>query len=552
MIDPLRQAEKLLDTLLPVKERTLYLCPSPLFGYGLARFLEKFPKNSALLCVEADSLLFEWTVQHIDTGLKAPSYAFLRTQDPLELCYFVRKTWGQRLFRRIEIIKTTGGYHLCENLYNTFKDTLFREIQIEWGNAMTLSRLGRLYISNAIRNMPFLARQNKTNPDFGSAPTLVVGAGPSLDVFLAFLGENKSTDNSKTQKNPPSAGTNGPRFRHFAYGKIIATDTALLPLLSRNIKPDILIALEAQHWNLKDFIGTSRHSIPLVMDLSALPATADCLGGNPRMVWTPWTELNIFSRLKTADLLPLRLEPLGSVGLSALALALSLSKGDVVCAGLDFSFSPDSYHCRGSPGQQSFLRNNTRLTSPYPTDAVFRNGTIPTLSKTGKAVRTDPALQNYQALFKAEFAGNQRVFDIEGSGLPLGCRTLSMRDAVEKLKNGKELWAQEEPAAIHEGENRPGGPLFVPEKKEKLKAFIRIEKESLIEIREILSGRRESADQRLDFLLDQTDYLWAHFPDCAGKGGRRPLSTDISFLNRIRAEIDPFLRLWEQAESDLE
>jgi hypothetical protein len=64
-------------------------------------------------------------------------------------------------------------------------------------------------------------------------------------------------------------------------------------------------------------------------------------------------------------------------------------------------------------------------------------------------------------------------------------------------------------------------------------------------LRGILTGDTIPAPGQLETLLDEADYLWAHFPECAGAGGLRPTGTDISFLKRIRTEIDPFIRLWD-------
>ena len=66
----------------------------------------------------------------------------------------------------------------------------------------------------------------------------------------------------------------------------------------------------------------------------------------------------------------------------------------------------------------------------------------------------------------------------------------------------------------------------------------------LTELKETLSGG--IPPKRLDGLLDDCDYLWAHFPECAG-ADHHPPSTDISFLKRVRTEIDPFLGLWEMS-----
>jgi hypothetical protein len=63
----------------------------------------------------------------------------------------------------------------------------------------------------------------------------------------------------------------------------------------------------------------------------------------------------------------------------------------------------------------------------------------------------------------------------------------------------------------------------------------------LEELRNILTGEAAADQQRLKCLVDECDYLWGHFPDYAG--GRDADLSDISFLKRIRAEIDPMLKL---------
>jgi hypothetical protein len=519
--DPAGQAEKILSTFLPAKERTLYLCPSPLFGYGLEAFLEKLPENSALLCVEADRILYEWTLGFLPSC--SGKLTFVHTEDAAALCRFVLEKWGQRVFRRVELVQLTGGFGLAPKLYQAFADTLRHEIQIEWGNAMTLSRLGRLYIRNAIRNLPLLLSPNIASLDLGAMPVIVAGAGPSLDEWCL-------------------------RQKSFEGAFVIAVDTALLPLLQRRIKPDLVVALEAQHWNLRDFAGAGGFSsplaIPLAMDLSALPATARCLGAPPMLFWSRWTDLRIFSRLADSFPplpLPPPLPPLGSVGLSAVALALRITTGDVLTVGLDFSFTLDKYHCRGSPAHLAALRTSTRLTGLFSAAAAaaFCGGSFPALSKSGAPVRTDAALRQYRALFEAEFGGNARVFDIEGSGLPLGVQTLTMEEAAARFFCSRTDMAR--------NASLPGGGRCgrrAPLHKQKLTCFVEHESAILTEILEILTGKRSAAPERLDFLLDEADYLWAHFPDCAAGGGRRPPATDGGFLKRVRAELEPFLRLW--------
>jgi hypothetical protein len=78
-------------------------------------------------------------------------------------------------------------------------------------------------------------------------------------------------------------------------------------------------------------------------------------------------------------------------------------------------------------------------------------------------------------------------------------------------------------------------------------AFAEQEREALIVLRGILTGTASADPAELERRLDDADYLWAHFPDCAGAERRRPPGTDLSFLKRVRVELDPFIRLWDRA-----
>jgi hypothetical protein len=77
--------------------------------------------------------------------------------------------------------------------------------------------------------------------------------------------------------------------------------------------------------------------------------------------------------------------------------------------------------------------------------------------------------------------------------------------------------------------------------------FIRREIDALEALREILAGA--APPEPLEDLLDAADYLWAHFPECAGSASRPPV-TDLGFLKRVRTEIEPFLKLWEMVQRE--
>jgi hypothetical protein len=328
-----------------------------------------------------------------------------------------------------------------------------------------------------------------------------------------------------------------PEKRRF---RIVCADTCIPVLREWEITPDLAVILESQHWNLGDFVGGRGRKIPAAMDLSALPASGRVLGGPVFLFATPWTELSLFDRLKAAGLLPPCLPPLGSVGLAAVAIALKAGSGPALTGGIDFSFTLDSYHARSSPGHLSRLAGENRFRSLLNAGAAFRKGAFACLSKNGLPVRSDPAMRNYRDLFEQEFSGEKRLRDISGTGLPLGVKSLSMDETLGVLAGGEEL-----PPAPRQFRDSRG------DLKSEVLAFIREEKERLIRLRSILSGAVFFAGEEPERLLDECGYLWAHFPECAGTGGRRPPADDFSFLKRVRAEIDPFLRFWNFSLSSI-
>jgi hypothetical protein len=530
-IDPIAQAERLVENL-NINDRTLYFCPSPLYGYGLIRLLEKLKDNSAILCAEADDLLFDLSQKSMKDLLDNENVLALVKIDelpdtPIKICSLVKNTWGERKFRRVELLQLNGGWQLFPELYEKTAAILRKDMAVSWSNAMTLIRLGRLYIRNAIKNLPLISElRDISSLDFGTDPTLVLGAGPSMDIII--------------DKIKKFYGTAVLRNRPF---RIICADTCIPSLKERNIEPDLAVILESQHWNLNDFSGSRGWNISAAADLSALPSSIRVLGGETFLFFTPWTDLRLFMRLDESGLLPCLLTPLGSVGLSAVQLAIKCGRGPIIIAGLDFSFTPDAYHARSSPGHQTRLARGTRFNTLPNVHAAFREGTFAAMSKSGFPVRSDPALRNYRNLFEEEFSSSTRLYEIPGPGLKLGVKELSPEEAIKMLTaNGQ----SSEASLMEKTKEKQLAQKSI------LEEFIKNEKKYLYRLRDILTGHIPAQEEETENLIETCDYLWAHFPECAAAGGRRPDSGDLSFLKRIRTEIDPFIKLWDMAFNELQ
>ncbi|MDR0552442.1 MAG: DUF115 domain-containing protein, partial [Spirochaetaceae bacterium] len=486
-IDPAGQAEKLTESAIVagIKPQTLYICPRPLFGYGLSAFLQKLPESSRLAAIEIDADLYKWTKANIDKNLFANgNFVLIFAKTEYEAACKLEQLYGTCAFRRIEIFANSAAWQVDApdistdgsgkassvnngaNFYGRLMEILQKELALQWGNAMTLTHLGRLYARNLVRNLPLLAFcPDVAEIDFTGNNVLVCGAGPSLENTAKHLEHNSRQ-----------------RLR------IIAVDTALSALLAHGINPDLVIALESQHWNAGDFTGLSGRVIPLAMDMSALPLTAHIFSCPPYIFWTEWTPLCIFERLKKYDILPLKLPALGSVGLSAYSLARHLNANSIDTAGLDFAYTPDIYHCKGSPSHLRLLRQSNRFRCLYPLASVYREGSYVCDMPDGSKVRKDPALEKYHRLFEV--------------------LTAEIRSGGSSAKRQTPLVS----------------------KKERLSAFLKDECRFLEELLEMLTGG--GSINRLDELLDACDYLWAHFPDCAGRAGRRPPASSVNFLKR--------------------
>jgi hypothetical protein len=81
----------------------------------------------------------------------------------------------------------------------------------------------------------------------------------------------------------------------------------------------------------------------------------------------------------------------------------------------------------------------------------------------------------------------------------------------------------------------------------RLAGFIGAELSSLHKLRDALTGAAPIDDAAFEALICGCDYLWAHFPDCAGRADGRPPTGELSFLKRVRGELDYFIGLFEIA-----
>ncbi|ADN02094.1 6-hydroxymethylpterin diphosphokinase MptE-like protein [Spirochaeta thermophila] len=310
----------------PLSPHTLYVIISPLFWYGVEELVSRLPPTSTLVALEADPLL-----RSLAASRRPPSLShipLLAPDDPLP----------PARFRAIQPVHLSSGYRLAPRTYTEWLEHHRRELHRAWQNRLTLIRLGPRYLRNLILNLPSLPH---TVPyPRPSRPVLVAAAGPSLPLALPAI------------------------RRHRTSLFLLAADTAAPTLLSAGITPDAVLLLDPQAFNALDLAGIPP-GIPLFFDLVAHPSAIRHFHGPRHPLCSRFLPSRLFDLLSEhLPRLPL-VPPMGSVGTLAALLALLLSDGPVILAGLDLSFPPGLTHSPGTLHHTLQLAARTR-TTPWP------------------------------------------------------------------------------------------------------------------------------------------------------------------------------------------
>lgn len=475
------------------------------------------PEKTAEANVPAAIVLLE---RAQDTAVLLEKGGFPDNQQNRER-YFGDKLPNEGTFRRISVIDGSAGVRLHKDFYDAAADYAQNSINVFWKNRITLVRLGRLFSRNALKNCARAAVSVPLVKQSVCRPILVCGAGTSLNRLIPFIRINRT------------------RLH------ILAVDAALRSLLDQGIRADAVIAVESQAATSKAFTGTAGTDIPLIADLCSRAQILRITGGSVSFFISEYYANPLLERIKQTlgnlSVLP----PLGSVGLVSMEIALLLRAQNVpvFTCGLDFSYPAGMSHCKEAPSQKESHRVSNRFFPAGNPEAAFRNGAFFAKSKSGSDFVCDPALRGYAQLFSARYKNAAQVYDLADEGLDTGLPRLTETQVSAMLdtffgNNGTSTSAspavEDNKKNAGTGTNKSGAPIDF---------FYLAEKKRLTDLRGILTGSLPavSKGELLD-RLSECSYLYLHFPD----GYKNPKSDknflNQSFLNRIRSEIDVFLK----------
>lgn len=472
---------------------TLYFLSSPLLFYGVKELLSGLPENSHVICFESSSTLYELSKKYFpDALLTSNKSTFINSTNP-SIIFNTIDEIGIWNFRRVRAVNLTGGYSFHAAEYKNILNKIDTNIQEYWKNRMTLIHMGPLWIKNIFLNLYKTSKHIKNtnlykHPQI-ECPILVTGAGESLESAINFIKENRE------------------------YIKILAVDTSISVLLLNNIEPDFIIAVDAQIYNFYDFLSVKNKQIPLFFDITGYNGIPDVLNGPVFPFISNFANTKLLKRLEQFCLLPIKVPALGSVGLTAIYMALQCTKNHVFYTGLDFSYKIGKSHANGSPRNLSELSLTNRLNPMEQPGIYYARPLIKIIDKNGSNCITDIILSSYAELMNENFGNTDRLFDIGVTGIISGGEIVKTANLSLNNKCKNTLYSETD------------------NKLNNFTDFCRNELKLINDLYDFvytfLAGDSENVKDIID-LLAELDYVYLHFPDKSPEP-----SLDSGFLKRI-------------------
>lgn len=507
--DPKEGTLRKIKAYFPIAPQTLIYVPSPLLFYGISELLENTDNSVHILCVEALQSFMKFSIDNVDSYIFSHDrISFVRT-DSVEQILTVLRQLGVERFKRVIPMYLNRGYTFCRDTYDALNEAIAKEIRYYWENKITSIHMGHRWLKNLFLNLSSFPRSKDLSTLQVEKPVLVTGAGISLE---------------KTCVDLRASGMKNEFY-------IIATDTSLPTLLSHSIYPDSVCILESQTYNLRDFIGSIPLKCAVFCDITAHPQSFYINNGRIHLFSSTFSDNALFQRMSSQGILPTQIPPLGSVGISALEIASSITEYPIFYTGLDFAFLPGKTHARGTEHHKHTLMSWNRTNPNCMYSYSVHSKSFPILDQFGNPCRSDLVLHSYAETAREKTKGKKQYFNLGNFGLPSGGISAVLRE----ISNYKKIFPSNNPVTDPKketGEKReksfsPNANNcldFLQEEKRALSQFIEFGKAFL------QGSQKPHLYDELISSLKRVDFILIPFPDQERKRG-----PDITFIKRSLA-----------------
>lgn len=236
-------------------EHASYLSPYIIFGFGTGSFIrklnEKLTESNVVLVIEPNPEVFLTVLRSVDISdiiMEQKIILVVKGINEEYIVSFMNHILNYGRMRTVEYGVLPNYLALYRKEWNNLRAAIKETCEREVLNRNTSIVYAKEFATNIFANMMDLPKQYTVNQlkevcdkkDISDVPAIIVSAGPSLDKNIQDLKQAE-----------------GKAF-------IIATDSALKPLLRNGIKPDVAVTLDP-HKPPMLFLHTDALSIPLVV-----------------------------------------------------------------------------------------------------------------------------------------------------------------------------------------------------------------------------------------------------------------------------------------------
>jgi len=414
--DPVKESERFIGNQLS-SSAFLYIQGGFGLGYHSEALLAK-TSNEILLVVEPDISLFlqALSLRNFEDIISSGRVIFLINREVDDIITVLEEFPG----KEVQLLIVRSLYDYKSEYYDSLRSTVMDYISRKKVNLSTLKKFGKLWLRNLSENAHLLSKApgvKTLKMSFGGLPTLLIAAGPSLDMIIPILGE--------LQK----------RFI------IVAVDTALRACLKAGIEPDFTVVADPQFWNSRHFDRCITHKSILISDISTFPSVFRQMKGKHFLCSSAFPlglYLEGFTEMKG------KLKAGGSVSTAAWDFCRLIGSKEIWCAGLDLGFPDKQTHCRGSFFEQRvhWMSHRDRPAENASWHALIDAGLYEVNSNAGETTWSDRRMKLYINWFEEQMKKfpSLKSINISPKGVKIeGMEYSSLDEALKKKPSRLEI-----------------------------------------------------------------------------------------------------------------
>lgn len=294
-------------------------------GYHLARIMESKPAETRVLAIEPEPAILRESLHLLPwhRWLARDDFHLFVGRELSGLSGIFPHFFRILLFDQMETIDLPSEIRLFPDFFAAAAQVVDSEIRTMLYDFKTMLLENAMVPSNILKNLPHILRSRPAaalRDRFAGAPGILVSAGPSLDKNVLQLKQVRDR------------------------AVIIAVDTALKPLLARDIQPHFTVAVDPSYKNYLHLLGTAERLTHYV--LAETGVAAQLYRDMGERIFTVSIGKPLVRMLEQRTQPFGSLDAWGSVISLAADFAVFLGLDPIVFIGQDFAFTTMRGHCR--------------------------------------------------------------------------------------------------------------------------------------------------------------------------------------------------------------